>query len=82
MMIRVNGREGTTVEVTYRHGDRWPYVVVMLVNGWAAAISVVEDIAIADDATLMCESCTHIKLESASDGAVVQQFIEDTKNEH
>lgn len=82
MMIRVNGREGTAVELTYRHGDRWPYVVVMLVNGWAASVSVVEDISIHNETTLLCDSCTHLNLASASDGAVVQQFIEDTKNEH
>jgi len=79
MMIRVNGREGTTVEVTYRHGDRWPYVVVMLVNGWSASVSVLEDINITDKTTLLCDSCTHIKLASESDGDVVEQFIAETK---
>lgn len=79
MMIRVNGRAGTTVEVQYKQDAEWPYVVILLVKNWPAVVSVVKQIAVRDELILSCVGSTDFMLASDSDREVVDQFIKESQ---
>ena len=80
MMIRVNSVAGAVVQITHDTGRLfWPYGVVMLVNGEPVASAVAKEIKITKDNTLYCVGQCSMPLRDATDVAVVQQFIAETK---
>lgn len=76
MMIRVNGRSGSTVQIEYMAGDVSPYYITLLHEGVPIATRVAHELIADDyDNCFACKNGGTFLLRDNTDVAVVREFL-------
>ena len=80
MMIRVNGRTGSIVQIEYMGGDLSPYYITLMHENVPIAVRAAQEILTDDyDNCIVCKHGGTFLLRDNTDTAAVKQFIKETQ---